>query len=339
MKAVRVRRSGVQPEVVDVPAPAVVHPLDVLVEVGGAGVCRIDADLIAGRWGGLTEALVPYTLGHETAGRVLDLGSGVTNLEPGDVVLLHPQLSCGLCRPCRSGIDMQCDNARVPGIDCDGGMAELVLTNAWSVVRLSSATDPADVAGLADAGLAVYHAVRQALQLFSPGASLVVLGGDAVGRLGLQCVLARVPAEVEVIDFSDWRSGGPAAPENGQIDRQRIEAVLERTSGRGVNVVIDFLGDQGSVPAALAMLRRAGTYVLTARGRGVALPADEFVETDVVGRLVGSHRDLEELVTLVSEGKARTEVARYRLEGIPEVLTELSEGRAPGWPVLVPDSA
>lgn len=339
MKAVRLRRSGAQPEVEDVPAPAVAHALDVLVEVGGSGVCRIDADLVAGRWVGLADAPLPYTLGHETAGRVLDLGSGVTNLEPGDVVLLHPQLSCGLCRPCRWGNDVQCDNARVPGIDRDGGMAELVLTNAWSVVKLSSATDPADVAGLADAGLAAYHAVRQALRLFPPGASLVVLGGDAVGRLGLQCVLARVPAEVEVIDFSDWAPGGPGVAENGQAGRQRVEAVLDRTSGRGVNVVIDFLGDESSAAVALAMLRRAGTYVLTGRSGRVALPVDEIIETGVVGRLVGGHRDLEELMTLVSEGKVRTEVARYRLEGVTEALAALSEGRAPGWPVLVPDSA
>ncbi len=331
MKAVGLRRSGVQSEVEDVPARAVAHPLDVLVEVGGAGVCRINADLVAGRWVGRADAPLPYTLGHETAGRVLDSGSGVTNLEPGDVVLLHPQLSCGLCRPCRSGNDVQCDNARAPGIERDGGMAELVLTTAWSVVKLSSATDPADVAGLA-----AYHAVRQALRLFHPGASLVVLGGDAVGRLGLQCVLARAPTEVEVIDFSDWGSGGPGAPENGQAGRQRIEAVLDRTSGRGVNAVIDFLGDEGSAAAALAMLRRAGTYVLTGRGSRVALPVDEIIETDIVGRLIGGHRDLEELMTLVSEGKVRTEVARYRLEGVTEALAALSEGRAPEWPVLVP---
>ena len=81
------------------------------------------------------------------------VGDGVTNVAVGDTVILHPQPSCGLCRACRAGKDMQCANAFFPGLsDNDGGMAEYLRTTARACVKLDPSTNPADVAALADAG-------------------------------------------------------------------------------------------------------------------------------------------------------------------------------------------
>ncbi|UBU12662.1 MDR/zinc-dependent alcohol dehydrogenase-like family protein [Nonomuraea gerenzanensis] len=93
-------------------------------------------------------------------------------------------------------------NARFPGIDCDGSMAELLLTSARSVVKLSQSLHPAEVAALADAGLTAYHAVRKAQPLLHPGTSVAVIGAGGLGHIGVQCLAAMTPAEIIVVDRS-----------------------------------------------------------------------------------------------------------------------------------------
>ena len=80
--------------------------------------------------------------GHENAGWVHEVGSGVTNVEVGDTVIVHPFISCGLCRPCRAGDDMHCVNGSFPGINRDGGFADFLLTSARSVVKLDPSLHP-----------------------------------------------------------------------------------------------------------------------------------------------------------------------------------------------------
>ena len=106
---------------------------------------------------------LPYVLGHENAGWVHEIGSAVTNVAVGDTVIVHPLVTCGLCRACRAGDDVHCTNNLVPGhLDVDGGFAELLKTTARSVVKLDPSLHPKDIAALADAGLTAYHAVKKA---------------------------------------------------------------------------------------------------------------------------------------------------------------------------------
>jgi len=168
MRAVRVHAYGKRPSVDEVAEPEPTGPLDVLVQVGAAGLCRTDLHIVEGQWAEKSGVKLPYTIGHENAGWVRAVGSAVTNVAPGDAVILHPLVTCGLCRPCRSGDDVHCENSAFPGIDTDGGMAEFLLTTARSCVRLRPGLEPRDVAALADAGLTAYHAVRKAVPLLYP---------------------------------------------------------------------------------------------------------------------------------------------------------------------------
>ena len=156
MKAVRVHSYGKRPSVDDIPDPKVTGPLDVLVQVGAAGLCRTDLHIVEGQWAEKSGVQLPYVIGHENAGWVREVGSAVTNVAPGDAVILHPLVTCGLCRACRAGDDVHCENSKFPGIDTDGGMAEYLLTNARAVVKLADGLEPAAVAALADAGLTAY---------------------------------------------------------------------------------------------------------------------------------------------------------------------------------------
>ena len=90
----------------EVDEPKASGPLDVVVRIGAAGLCRTDLHIQEGQWADKSQVKLPYTPGHENAGWVHEVGSAVTNVEVGDTVIVHPFITCGLCRACRAGDDM-----------------------------------------------------------------------------------------------------------------------------------------------------------------------------------------------------------------------------------------
>src|SRR5580700_690014 len=230
MKAVRLHAFHQQPVIDEVPEPAITGPLDVIVKIGGAGVCRTDLHIIEGQWDSRMGTPLPYILGHENAGWVHEAGSAVTNVAVGDTVILHPTPTCGLCHACRAGDDMHCENSTFPGLSTDGGMADYLLTSARACVKLDPKTQPKDVAALADAGITAYHAVRKALPLLYPGTTAVVIGAGGLGHIGVQC-LAALSATTIVVGGgrADARgvAGQVGASQTVVADGSQVEAVKD----------------------------------------------------------------------------------------------------------------
>src|SRR5947209_11817796 len=200
MKAVRVHHYHELPKVEEVAEPKITGPWDVIVRIGGAGLCRTDLHIIEGQWAEKSQVRLPYTIGHENAGWVQEVGSAVSNVAVGDTVIMHPLITCGFCRACRSGDDVHCIRSAFPGIDTDGGMANFLKTSARSVVKLDPILHPKDIAALADAGLTAYHAVKKASHLLYPGTKAVVIGAGGLGHIGIQCLKALTPTEIIVVD-------------------------------------------------------------------------------------------------------------------------------------------
>lgn len=203
MKALRLHAYHERPVLEEVAEPVPEGAWDVIVRVGAAGVCRTDLHIIEGQWEPIQHPDLPHTLGHENAGWVHSVGSAVDNVAPGDMVILHPLVTCGLCAACRIGQDSHCDRARFPGVNADGGMAEFIQTNARAVVKIESPLTPATVAALADAGLTAYHAVRKAAPRLYPGSHAVVVGAGGLGHIGIQALAAITSTEITVIDRSE----------------------------------------------------------------------------------------------------------------------------------------
>lgn len=342
MRAVRLHEYDKRPVVEEVPEPEVAGPLDVLVEIGGAGLCRTDLHIVEGQWAEKSGVGLPYTIGHENAGWVREVGSAVSNVAPGDPVILHPLATCGLCRACRAGDDVHCSNSRFPGIDSDGGMAELLLTNARSVIKLDPSLRPADVAALADAGLTAYHAVRKAVPLLYPGTSVVVIGAGGLGHIGVQCLAAMTPATVIVVDRSPAAlelAKGYGAAHTVVADGKHVESVADLTGGEGAHVVLDFVGEKGTEAEGVAMLRRAGSYFVIGYGGHVHIPTIDIISTEinVIGNLVGSYNDLDELMTLAAQGKVSLHTRTYPLAAVNEAMDDLDSGRLRGRGILVPE--
>jgi NAD+-dependent secondary alcohol dehydrogenase Adh1 len=341
MRAVQLGAYGSVPTLVDVPDPTIDGPLDVIVRVGGAGVCRTDLHVIEGQWREKSGVTLPYTIGHENAGWIEAIGSAVTNVQVGDPVILHPLSTCGLCRACRAGDDVHCENSSFPGIDSDGGYADYLKTSARSVVKLDSSLVPSEVAALADAGLTAYHAVAKASGTLRPGHKVVVLGAGGLGHIGIQVLAALSPAEMIVVDRSPEALA--LAKELGAghtvlADGNQIETVLDITGGHGAEAVIDFVGEDGAVEDGVAMLRRAGSYYVIGYGGEIKIPTIDVISTEInfVGNLVGTYNDLVELMVLAAEGKVKLHTKTYALADFASALDDLDHGRVRGRAILVP---
>src|SRR5437763_4153044 len=202
MKAVRLHHYHELPKVEETAEPKVSGPWDVIVRIGGAGLCRTDLHIIEGQWKEKSGVTLPYTLGHENAGGAHEAGSAVSNVAVGDTVIVHPLITCGFCRACRAGDDVHCINSAFPGIGIDGGMANFLKTSARSVVKLDPSLHPKDIAALADAGLTAYHAVKKAVVQLYPGTKVVVIGAGGLGHIGVQCLKAMTYAQIIVVDRS-----------------------------------------------------------------------------------------------------------------------------------------
>ncbi|XVU20953.1 NAD(P)-dependent alcohol dehydrogenase [Actinoplanes sp. CA-054009] len=332
MKAVRVHAYGKRPSVDDVPEPRVTGPFDVLVQVGAAGLCRTDLHIVEGQWAEKSGVQLPYVIGHENAGWVREVGSAVSNVAPGDAVILHPLVTCGLCGPCRRGDDVHCENSRFPGIDSDGGMAELLLTSARSVVKLADGLEPAAVAALADAGLTAYHAVRKAVPLLHPGATCVVIGAGGLGHIGIQCLVAMTAARIVVVDPN------PRARElASQLGAHEVVENGEDLTD-SAHIVLDFVGEQGAEREGLAITRRAGSYFVIGYGGKIDIPTIDLISTErnIIGNLVGSYTDLDELMTLAAQGQVTLHTRQYPLGAVNEAMDDLEAGRLQGRGILVP---
>ncbi|MFJ9779932.1 NAD(P)-dependent alcohol dehydrogenase [Amycolatopsis sp. NPDC101161] len=341
MKAVQVVGYGSPLKMTDVPEPEVTGPYDVIVRIGGAGVCRTDLHILEGQWKEKSGVTLPYTIGHENAGWVHAVGSAVTNVAEGDKVIVHPLITCGLCRACRFGDDVHCEQSQFPGIDTAGGYADYLKTSARSVVKLDDSLEPADVAALADAGLTAYHAAAKAARRLRPGDKCVVIGAGGLGHIGIQVLKAISAAELIVVDRNPdaVKLAVSIGADHGVVaGGSHVTEVLDLTGGHGAEAVIDFVGEGGATRDGIAMLRRAGDYHVVGYGENIDVPTIDIISTEInlIGNLVGSYNDLGELMVLAARGRVKLHTARYRLEEFQSALDDLDAGRIRGRAILVP---
>ncbi|GAA1904628.1 NAD(P)-dependent alcohol dehydrogenase [Lapillicoccus jejuensis] len=341
MRAVQVVGYHQDLKMAELPVPEATGPWDVVVKIGGAGVCRTDLHILEGQWAEKSQVQLPYTIGHENAGWVHQVGSAVTNVREGDKVILHPLITCGLCRACRSGDDVHCENNAFPGISTNGGYAEYLLTSARSVVKIDDSLEPADVAALADAGLTAYHAAAKAAKRLTPRDTVVMIGAGGLGHIGIQVIKALSPARLVVVDRHPAAlelAKSIGADEGVLGDGHEVETVLDLTGGFGAEVVVDFVGENGSTKKGIDMTRQAGDYLVVGYGENVDVPTIDLVSTEknVLGNLVGSYNDLQDLMALAATGAVTLHTQKYALDDFQQAITDLDNGQVRGRAILVP---
>jgi NAD+-dependent secondary alcohol dehydrogenase Adh1 len=343
MRAVQVIGYGERARVTEVEEPKVVDPHDVVVRIAGAGICRTDVHILGGQLAEAFKPTLPYTLGHENAGWVHEVGPAVTTVSPGDPVIVHPAVTCGLCTACRSGNDMHCGTWRFPGVDgWHGGYAELLRTSVRSLVKLAPKTDPTRLAPHADAGLTAIHAVKRLAPFTYPGSTVVVIGFGGLGHLAVQLLRVFTTARILVVEADparlEWARGYPVDAVHSSHDDGGLSAVLDETNGLGADAVLDLVGEGRAPEQAMRMLRKGGVYSIVGYGGEVTLNHLDMINRElvVIGNQIGSHRDLVDLMELDRSGRVVLHTRCFPLDEAADVLAEVAAGRVPGRAVLVP---
>ena len=333
----RRQREVLVSEELPTPAPG---PGQVQIRVAACAVCRTDLHVIEGLWRDRVPVQLPYIMGHENAGWVEAIGSAVETVKVRDPVICHPVLSKGETLAGRRGNDMHAGGA-FPGIDSNGGYAELLKTSERALVKLPKTLAPKDVAPYADAGLTAYHVAKKASCHLLPGEYAVAIGAGGLGHIGIQALRALCAATIIVVDRSEIAL--KLAQESGadhavKADGNEVEAVLALTGRSGAEAVLDFVGEGDAVAKGIAMTRNAGYYYVVGYGGKIEIPTMEMIVTEktIVGNLVGTYPDLVELMALADRGLVKLATREYKLADANAALRDLRDGKVKGRAVLIP---
>lgn len=347
MKAFQLVEWQQPPEFRDVPVPEP-GPGQVLIKVGGAGACHSDLHLM--EWpAGMMPYPVPFTLGHENAGWVEKLGSGVAGFAVGDPVAVYGPWGCGHCYACRQGIETYCENAATVnggagggGLGLDGGIAEYMLIQSSRHLVPLTTMSPKEAAAITDAGLTPYHAIKRSLPLLTPRASVVVIGVGGLGHLAVQILRALTSAQIIAVDVAEdkltlAKKVGADATVISNDDAPA--AVMDLTHGQGAEVVLDFVGAEPTMALGAKMAHKAGHFTVVGLAMGT-LPFNFFAlpyECAVAAPYWGTLPELMELVALAENGHIRSHNTYYPLDRAAEAYDALRAGSIQGRAVIVPN--
>ena len=348
MRALRLMAWKSEPEFVEVPAPQA-GPGQVVIRVGGAGACHSDLHLMHDFDAGQLPWGPPFTLGHENAGWVHEVGDGVRGVQIGQPVAVYGPWGCGTCERCRAGVETYCENpaaTSVPGggggLGLDGGMAEFMLVpDARFLVPLPEGLDPVAAAPLTDAALTPYHAVRRSWHKLPPGSTAVVIGVGGLGHLAVQILKATTAALIIAVDTRPEAlklaeaCGADITLASGDTTATDIRLA---TGGRGADVILDFVGADATLALGAKAARTVGDLTIVGIAGGT-LPVSFFslpYETSVQTTYWGSRPELAEVLTLAARGLVRPTVTTFPLEHAADAYAKLAAGELSGRAVITP---
>ena len=327
----------------DVAAPQP-GPGEVLVRVGGVGLCHSDVLFLDSPAGALPYD-VPFTLGHEIAGWVETVGDGVDDLAVGAGVAVACMSPCGQCRWCRRGADNYCvDSWHGRGFGLDGGLASHLVVRRSELVPLGD-LDPRLVAPLTDAGATSYHAVQRVLPKLRAAAetgqaTAVVIGVGGLGAYAVQWLRLQTSARIVAVEAREERLqaardlGAHEAIAAGEgLSRRLREAV----GGDGADAVLDFVGTDQTMNAALRNAATLGSVAIVGQGFGSAqlrwgLPAHDC---DVFIPQGSTIAELHEVIALARSGDVRVEVEQFGFDDVEDAYARLRAGTLNGRAVVV----
>ncbi|GAB2533559.1 S-(hydroxymethyl)mycothiol dehydrogenase [Nocardia heshunensis] len=273
VRGVIARSKNAPVEVTDIVIPDP-GPGEAVVKVQACGVCHTDLHY---REGGINDEF-PFLLGHEAAGIVESVGEGVTDVEPGDFVILNWRAVCGSCRACRKGKPWYCFstfNASQPMTLTDGtpltpalgigAFAEKTLVHAGQCTKVDPSVSPA-AAGLLGCGVMAGLGAAINTGAVSRGDSVAVIGCGGVGNAAIAGAQLAGATTIIAVDLDErkleWATGFGATHTVNASKEDAVERVQELTDGFGADVVIDAVGRPETWKQAFYARDLAGTVVL-----------------------------------------------------------------------------
>ncbi len=296
-------------EIADIPVPQP-GPGEVLVRVEACGICGSD---VHGYDGSSGRRIPPIVMGHEAAGTIEAVGSGIADYKKGDRVTFDSTVYCGQCEFCRRGQINLCDNRQVIGVSCGdyrryGAFAEYVVIPERILYRLPANFSFTEAAMLEAASVGI-HAVK--VSEVRGGETALVIGAGMIGLLILQAARAAGCSKVFIADVDSSRlelakkvGADEAIHASGS---ELVAKIMRLTGGKGVDLALEAVGRDETVSGAIDCVRKGGTVTLVGNiAPQVALPLQKIVTRQI--RLQGSCAsagEYPEAIELIAAGKVQ----------------------------------
>ncbi|HZT65507.1 MAG TPA: alcohol dehydrogenase catalytic domain-containing protein [Acidimicrobiales bacterium] len=321
---------------VEVPRPG---PGEVLVKMAGVGLCGTDLHFLDAP--GDYPYELPFTLGHENAGWVEDVGDGVDEFSLGEAVAASSGSFCGRCARCRRGQTNHCFRFGWfgRGFGADGGLASYLVVPRHELVTLRQ-VDPRTAGPLTDAAATSYHAVRRTLPKLVPGSTALVIGVGGLGGFAVQLLKALSAARIVAVDRSaDRRRAATALGADEVIDGRAGREVRDLTGGEGADVVLDFVGADDTMKLAVRCAAPMGAIAFVGVGGGTVAVGQGLLPAgcEVFAPMSSTIGDLQEVIALAEAEVIRVDAEVFPFEQAPEAYRRFRAGEVSGRAVVTPN--
>ena len=327
--------------IVETPKP---QGREVLVRIERCGLCHSDlhiqdgyADLGGGKKLDTTRGMtLPFTLGHEIAGVVDEVGPDADKSLLGKKVAVFPWIGCGQCRDCLNGDENLCARNRFLGVSIDGGFASHVLVpDAKYLIDYGQV--PVDMAAtLMCSGITAYGALKRLVDR-PRQRNLLLIGLGGVGMMGLALAQAMFKQPITVADLS--ASARDAALKNGAsaaydpTEPDVAKRIVKETDG-GFDGIVDFAGSEKSMAFATSVAARGGKIVVSGlMGGNFNLPMVQWIykRMTVEGFMTGTLAEAQELIALARAGKVKTTPMKEEpMADVQKWIDQLRAGKVVG---------
>jgi len=261
--------------IMDAPMPVIESDTDVLVKIEYVGVCGADIDMWERGRFGIFDVEYPKIIGHEASGVVVEVGSAVTDLKPGDKVALEPGVPCGKCSCCITGEYNLCGSVVFKGAPPVTGCNQLYVTHPAQWCFLLPDDLPTRDGSLLEPLAVGMHAANQGG--VNMGDTVVICGGGTIGLCTLNACKAKGATKIIVVEQSPARIAAAEKMGAVVVDFSKFDVagkVLELTGGRGADVVFEASGNAKSFLICTSLVRAGGTVVC------IGLGPDPVIEFD-----------------------------------------------------------
>ena len=313
------------------------RPNEILIKIEACGVCHSQLHGIEGDWKDLgIPPSLPTVPGHEVVGKVVEVGKNVTKFRVGDRVGISPLLeSCMNCQYCMEGNEQLCESNEILGESLKGGYAEYVTVTENFATKVPESMKPEFAAPLFCAGITAYKAVKAGEP--SKNKKIGIFGIGGVGHMAIQfaklegaqvVAISRNPKHLDMA-----KNLGAMLTIEYNKNQEKFLTELGQKIGL-LDAAIVFAPADDVTNTAIKAVKKGGLIVI-----GIISKISDFVafeEKTIRGTLIGSMKDMKEVIRIADEKKLKVVSEVYPLEEANEVLEKLKTSQVEARAVLVP---
>jgi propanol-preferring alcohol dehydrogenase len=311
-------------------------PDEILLKIEACGVCHSQLHGIEGDWKDIgIPPTLPTVPGHEVVGKVVEVGSNVTKFKIGDRAGITPLLeACRVCQYCKEGKEQLCESSIITGESLKGGYAEYITVSEDFATKIPESMKSEYAAPLFCAGITAYKAVKAAEPQTHKKIGIFGIGG--VGHMAVQ--FAKVEG-CDVIAFSRSKEHLEVAKKLGAVDAMTFsedQKFLDEIKKRHemLDAAIVFAPADIVTDIAIKSVKKGGLIVIATVGKNPTFLA--FDEKTIRGTVIGSTKDMEQVIKICDEKNLSVITETYPLEKANEVLKKLKESQIQARAVLIP---